>query len=193
MTPPAAPDPTSFPSTNTPGASIELLLAEYERALGYTASLWHDLSEDEVRWRPHEQSSAIGWHLGHQAAVAHFMVRNLTAAEPSPDPGLDALMDGATAEADRGHLPGTDRLATYRDAVAERLRFRIGNIAAGDVGAPAQLDVIARTLLVAVVNHEYQHAQWIGEVRTRDLGRDLPAHPRSPLLTEIDGYCVLAP
>ena len=193
MTPPAAPDPTSLPSTNTPGASIELLLAEYERALGYTASLWHDLSEDEVRWRPHEQSSAIGWHLGHQAAVAHFMVRNLTAAEPSPDPGLDALMDGATAEADRGDLPGTDRLATYRDAVAERLRFRIGNIAAGDVGAPAQLDVIARTLLVAVVNHEYQHAQWIGEVRERDLGRTLPARPTSPLLTELDGYCVLAP
>jgi len=193
MTPPAATDPTSLPSTNTPGASIDLLLAEYERALGYTASLWHDLSEDEVRWRPHEQSSAIGWHLGHQAAVAHFMVRNLTAAEPSPDPGLDALMDGATAEADRGDLPGLDRLAAYRDTVAERLRFRIGNIAAGDVGAPAQLDVIARTLLVAVVNHEYQHAQWIGEVRTRDLGRDLPTHPRSPLLTEIDGYCVLAP
>ena len=193
MTPPAATDPTSLPSTNTPGASIDLLLAEYERALGYTASLWHDLSEDEVRWRPHEQSSAIGWHLGHQAAVAHFMVRNLTAAEPSPDPGLDALMDGATAEADRGDLPELDRLAAYRDTVAERLRFRIGNIAAGDVGAPAQLDVIARTLLVAVVNHEYQHAQWIGEVRTRDLGRDLPTHPRSPLLTEIDGYCVLAP
>jgi len=27
--------------------------------------------------------------------VAHFMVRNLTAAEPSPDPDLDALMDAA--------------------------------------------------------------------------------------------------
>jgi hypothetical protein len=187
------PPTSTSSSTNTPGATIEQLLAEYERALGYTASLWHDLSEDEVRWRPHEQSSAIGWHLGHQAAVAHFMVRNLTAAEPSPDPSLDALMDGATAEADRGDLPGLDRLAGYRDAVAERLRVRIGNIARGEVGAPAQLDVIARTLLVAVVNHEYQHAQWIGEVRVRDLGRDLPAHPRSPLLTEIDGYCVLAP
>jgi len=184
---------TKPPTTNTPGAAIDELMAEYERALDYTASLWRDLTEDEVNWRPHAQSSAIGWHLGHQAAVAHFMVRNLTAAEPSPDPGLDALMDGATAEADRGDLPGLDRLAAYREAVAERLRFRIGNIARGDVGAPAQLDVIARTLLVAVVNHEYQHAQWIGEVRERDLGRDRPAHPRSPLLTEIDGYCVLAP
>ena len=28
MTPPAAPRPTSLPSTNTPGASIEVLLAE---------------------------------------------------------------------------------------------------------------------------------------------------------------------
>jgi hypothetical protein len=187
------PRTTGSSTANTPGATIDLLLAEYERALGYTASLWHDLTEDEVRWRPHERSSAIGWHLGHQAAVAHFLVRNLTAAEPSPDPGLDTLMDGATAEADRGDLPGMDRLAAYREAVAERLRVRIGNIARGDVGAPAQLDVIARTLLVAVVNHEYQHAQWIGEVRERDLGRDRPVHPRSPLLTEIDGYCVLAP
>jgi hypothetical protein len=190
--PPTRPPTGDTAAGNTPGATIELLLAEYERALGHTASLWHDLTEDEVRWRPHEQSSAIGWHLGHQSAVAHFMVRNLTAAEPSPDPGLDGLMDGATSEADRGDLPGLDRLAAYREAVADRLRFRIGNIARGDVGAPAQLDVIARTLLVAVVNHEYQHAQWIGEVRERDLGRDLPAHPRSPLLTEIDGYCVLA-
>ena len=190
---PADPPPTTPVSRNTPEATIERLLGEYERALDHTASLWHDLTEDEVRWRPHEQSSAIGWHLGHQAAVAHFMVRNLTAAEPSPDPGLDALMDGATSEADRGDLPGVDRLAAYRSAVADRLRFRIGNIARGDVGAPAQLDVIARTLLVAVVNHEYQHAQWIGEVRSRDLGHELPPHPRSPLLTEIDGYCVLAP
>ncbi len=179
--------------TNTPSATIQQLLAEYDRALDHTTSLWHDLTEEQVRWRPDEQSSAIGWHLGHQAAVAHYMVRNLTAAEPSPDPGLDALMDSATAEADRGDLPGIDRLAAYRAAVADRLRFRIGNIANGDVGAPAQLDVIGRTLVVAVVNHEYQHAQWIGEVRERDLGRALPARPSSPLLTEIDGYCVLAP
>ncbi len=179
--------------TNIPSTTIEQLLAEYDRALDHTASLWQDLTEDQVRWRPHEQSSAIGWHLGHQAAVAHYMVRNLTAAEPSPDPGLDALMDGATAEADRGDLPGIDRLAAYRSAVADRLRFRIGNIVRGDVGAPAQLGVIARTLLVAVINHEYQHAQWIGEVRERDLGRELPPRPRSPLLTDIDGYCVLAP
>lgn len=178
--------------SNIPRSTIDELLAEYERAIDHTASLWTDLSDEEVRWRPHEFSSAIGWHLGHQAAVAHFMIRNLTAAEPSPDPELDALMDAATAEPNRGVLPGPDRLAAYRDNVADRVRFRIGNIARGDVGAPAQLDVIARTLLVAVVNHEYQHAQWIGEVRERDLGRSRPAHPQSPLLTVIDGYCVLA-
>lgn len=178
--------------SNTPSATIAQLLGEYERSLDHTASLWSDLSEEEVRWRPHEEFSAIGWHLGHQAAIAHFMVRNLTAAEPSPDPELDALMDSATAEAERGDLPTIERLGAYRNAVADRVRFRIGNIASGDVGAPAQLDVIARTLLVAVVNHEYQHSQWIGEVRQRDLGHETPAHPTSPLLTEIDGYCVLA-
>ncbi len=178
--------------SNTPASTIAQLLGEYERSLDHTAALWHDLTDEEVRWRPHDDFSAIGWHLGHQAAVAHFMVRNLTAAEPSPDPELDALMDGATAEPDRGDLPSVERLGAYRDAVADRVRFRIGNIAGGDVGAPAQLDVIARTLLVAVINHEYQHSQWIGEVRQRDLGHATPAHPTSPLLTEIDGYCILA-
>lgn len=178
--------------SNTPTTTIPRLLDEYERALEHTASLWTDLTPDEVHWRPHADFSAIGWHLGHQAAVAHFMVRNLTAAEPSPDPELDVLMDGATAEPDRGELPTIERLSAYRDAVADRVRFRIGNIADGDVGAPSQLDVIARTLLVAVVNHEYQHSQWIGEVRSRDLGHAPVTHPTSPLLTEIDGYCVLA-
>lgn len=178
---------------NTPTATIAQLLGEFERAIEHTDRLWRDLTHEEVQWRPHEESSAIGWHLGHQAAVAHFMVRNLTAAEPSPDPELDGLMDGATAERDRGNLPSLERLGAYRNAVADRLRFRIGNIASGDVGAPAQLDVVARTLLVAVVNHEYQHSQWIGEVRERDLGHERLSHPTSPLLTEIDGYCILAP
>jgi len=176
---------------NTPDATIARLLDEYERSLDHTEQLWSGLTEEELHWRPHEHSSAIGWHLGHQAAVAHFMVRNLTAAEPSPDPELDAMMDGATAEPDRGRLPGSARLRAYRDNVAERLRVRIGDIASGDVGAPAQLDVIARTLLVAVVNHEYQHAKWIGEVREQDLGHTPVTPPTSPLLTTIDGYCVL--
>ncbi len=174
-----------------PAAPIPELLDEYERALDHTAALWLDLSEDEIHWRPGPNASAIGWHLGHQAAVAHFMVRNLTAAEPSPDPELDGLMDSATPEPERGALPGIERLTRYRDAVAERLRIRIGDIATGNVGAPNQLDAVARTLLVAVVNHEYQHAQWIGEVRERDLGHALPNRPASPRLTEIDGYCVL--
>lgn len=177
--------------STTASAPIDDLVDEYERALDYTDSLWLDLPSDEVHWRPHEQFSGIGWHLGHQAAVAHFMVRNLTAAEPSPDPELDALMDSSTPEPERDPLPSVERLAAFRSAVADRLRYRIGSIASGDVGAPRQLDVIARTLLVAVVNHEYQHSQWIGEVRHESLGHDLPIRPTSPLLSEIDGYLVL--
>jgi hypothetical protein len=71
---------------------LQALLREYDRARAYTDELWKDLTPEEVTWRPHENSSAIGWHLGHQAHVAHFMIRNLTAAEPSPDPELDALL-----------------------------------------------------------------------------------------------------
>ena len=142
-------------------------------------SLWRDLTPLEVTWRAGDDASAIGWHLGHQAAVAHYMVRNLTAAEPSPDPELDALMDSATAERDRGDLPKVDRIGDYRDAVAERVRFHINNIDSGNVGAPTQLRVIANTLMTAVINHEYQHSKWIGEVRSEQLGHDLPEVPSS--------------
>ncbi len=172
---------------------LEPLLAEYERALRYTSDLVDDLSPDEIAWRPHHESSAIGWHLGHQAAVAHYLVRNLTAAEPEIDPDLDRLMDSATPERQRGDLPEVERILTYRSAVADRLRYRIGAIDSGAVGAPNQLRLIAATLLTAVINHEYQHDKWIGEVRVEAHGRSLPPEPSSDRLTVVDGYVVLAP
>jgi hypothetical protein len=175
----------------SPAPSIAELLAEYDRAVAYTDTLWRDLTPDEVRWRPNENSSGIGWHLGHQATVAHFMVRNLTAAEPSPDSELEAMMDSATPEFTRGNLPDLARLAEFRATVAERVRARTGSIAAGEVGAPAQMTIIARTLLTAVINHEYQHDQWIGEVRSRDLGHALPEAPVSDRVVRLDGYLVL--
>ncbi len=171
--------------------TISQLLGAYDTALAYTDALWNDLSLEQVQWRESDHASAIGWHLGHQAAVAHFMVRNLTAAEPLIDPPLDALMDSATPEPDRGELPDLDRLRTYRTTVAERVHLRIGTIDAGRVGAPAQLRVIAETLLVALVNHEYQHSKWIGEVRSEVHGKALPPQPDSPLLTELDGYLII--
>jgi hypothetical protein len=169
------------------------LLREYDRARAYTDQLWKDLTPDEVTWRPHEQSSAIGWHLGHQAHVAHFMIRNLTAAEPSPDPALDGLMDSANPEEFRGALPTVQRLTVFRDTVAERVHARIGDIAAGRVGAPTQLTIVATHLLTALVNHEYQHDQWIGEVRKENLGHALPPDPEADRLSRVDGYLVLGP
>ncbi|MEV0423259.1 DinB family protein [Streptosporangium canum] len=77
---------------------IPHLLAEYDRAGAYTDELWRDLTAEELHWRPEQDFSPIGWHLGHQAHVAHFMIRNLTAAEPSPAPDLDDLMDSANFE-----------------------------------------------------------------------------------------------
>ena len=94
--------------------SIAELLVEHDRAVAYTDELWADLTQDEVHWRPSPNSSAIGWHLGHQAAVSHYMVRNLTAAEPPIDDALDRLMDSATSEPDRGDLPDLARLRGYR-------------------------------------------------------------------------------
>jgi DinB superfamily len=170
---------------------ISELLVEYERALTYTDSLWRDLSADEVDWRPNERSSAIGWHLVHQPAVAHYMVRNLTAAELPLDPDLEVLADSATPEAQRTGLPGVERIAEFRDAVAERVRFRLGAIVEGSVGAPAQLTIIGTTLLTAIVNHEYQHSTWIAEVRSDDFGHPQLPTPESSHLVLVDGYPVV--
>lgn len=168
------------------------LLDEYDRALAHTESLYADLTDAQVGWRAGEQASGIGWHLGHQAAVAHYLVRNLTAAEPLIDPELDALMDSATPEPERGDLPGLDRLVAYRTTVAGRVHRTIGRIDAGDVGAPTQLRHVAITLMTAVINHEYQHAQWIAEVRHDVHGLALPEPPTSPWLTTLDGYTVIS-
>ena len=167
------------------------LLREYDRARAYTNQLWTDLNADEVAWRPHDNSSAIGWHLGHQAHVAHFMIRNLTAAEPSPDPELDPVMDSANPEPNRGRLPDLARLAAYRSNVADSVHNQITAISDGRVGAPHQLTIVAKTLLTALINHEYQHDRWIGEVRSTNLGHPLPDRPQSDLITELDGYLVL--
>ena len=85
--------------------TLSELLTEYDRALRFTAMLTDGLDDDQVAWRPHEQFSPIGWHLAHQAAVAHFMLRNLTAAAPRLDPELEALADSATPETERAPLP----------------------------------------------------------------------------------------
>lgn len=171
--------------------SIAELLDEYATAIAYTDSLWRDMPQEETHWRPVPDSSAIGWHLGHQAAVAHYMVRNLTYAERSPDPGLDSIMDGATEERQRGDLPDLDRIDTYRRNVAERVRVLTGNIDAGKVGAPTQLRRIAEGMLTAIINHEYQHSKWIGEVRSEQFGRALPEVPTSDNLIDLDGYVIL--
>jgi len=172
-------------------ATLTDLLAEYDRALGHTDRMWSDLTPGQVYWRASEEASGIGWHLGHQAAVAHFMVRNLTAAEAPVDAELDRLMDSATPEADRGSLPELDRLRRYRETVADRVRFRIGEIDAGRVGAPDQLRIVATSLMLAVVNHEYQHTQWIGETRLHVHGLALPAAPVSDRISVVDGYLVV--
>src|SRR5262249_39245249 len=57
--------------------NLEMLRDEYDRARRYTQSLYADLPEADVQWRPAPKSSGISWHLGHQAVVNHFLLRNL--------------------------------------------------------------------------------------------------------------------
>jgi hypothetical protein len=171
--------------------NLRCLLAEFDRALCYTEDLQRGLTAEQIVWRPEIVSSAIGWHLGHQAAVAHYMVRNLIAAEPRIDPDLDALMDSATPERDRGDLPSLERILEFREAVAERVHDRVVRIDEGAAEASSQLRVIASTLLVALINHEYQHDKWIGEVRADVFGLETPPPTTSDRVTMIDGYAVV--
>ena len=99
---------------------LATLREEYDLALRYTRSLYEDLPEPDVQWRPTQKSSAIAWHLGHQAAVNHFLLRNLFDAEASIEPRFDALFDAANPEENRGDLPVLDDIVAYRQAVAAR-------------------------------------------------------------------------
>lgn len=176
----------SIPSST----AIRALLHEFVVARAYSEALIAPLDPDQIAWRPHEHSSAIGWHLGHQAAVAHYLVRNLTAAEPSIDPELDRLFDSATPEPQRGDLPPLDATLDYRIRSAQFVDRAIGRIVDGDVGAPEQLRLIADGVMRAVIHHEYQHATWIREVRDNFTDVASPT-PDSGRLRMIEGYHVL--
>ena len=45
--------------------------------------------------------------------------------------------------------------------------------------------------MVALINHEYQHSQWIGETRATVHGLALPDDPVSDRVSRIDGYLVV--
>ena len=109
---------------------VAALLREYDRARAYTDELWKDLSptSDLATQRELQRHRLAPRPPAH---VAHFMIRNLIAAEPSPAPELDALMDSARREKFRGALPTIERLTEFRDTVAERVHARINDIAAG--------------------------------------------------------------
>jgi hypothetical protein len=100
-------------------------------------------------------------------------------------------MDSANPEPERTGLPSVERLTTFRSAVADRVRARVKAVDAGQVGSPDQLRTVAQTLLIALINHEYQHDQWVAEVRARDLGHALPDDPETARLTRVDGYLML--
>ena len=171
--------------------SLADLLDEHHRAQAYSLALTNDLDPRQIAWRPDDNSSAIGWHLGHQAAVNHYMVRNLTAAEVTFDAAFDKIFDSATAEPHRGDLPSVADIAAYRQAIADSTNAVMARIANGDVGAPAQLQRIAERLMCAVIDHEYQHAKWISEVRSTFIETPAPA-PTSNRLVDIDGFWMIA-
>lgn len=172
--------------------SLRSLVDEYTSAQAFTLALIDGLEPDQVFWRPNENSSAIGWHLGHQGAVNHYMVRNLTAAEVTFDADFDRVFDSATPEPARGELPSLDDVLSYRNAIAQSTTSVIDRIDDGQVNAPAQLRVIAEGLMLAVINHEYQHSQWISEVRSELSDLPIPT-PASQLLTRIDNYWMVRP
>jgi hypothetical protein len=143
-----------------------------------------------VQWRPTPQSSGIAWHLGHQAAVNHFLMRNLLAAEPSLNPQFDAVFDAATPEAQRGNLPPLAAILAYREGVASRTHAHLEALLAGRRPAAQQAAHAIVPILISLINHEYQHDCWVREVRTT-LGRDQPDTVFSQRLHQVDGYWIL--
>lgn len=168
------------------------LREEYDLARLYTQCLYEDLSEPDVQWRPKPKSSAIAWHLGHQAAVNHFLLRNLFDAEPSINPRFDALFDAANPEENRGSLPPLADIVAYREAAAARTHARLEELRSGQRVAPSQALHTLRTLLMNLINHEYQHDCWIGEMR-QALGHSVPAAAPSQRARLVDGYWMLPP
>jgi DinB superfamily len=169
---------------------VDAVVEEYDLARAYTGSLHADLAAADIAWRPCADSSGIGWHLGHQAAVNHFLIRNLLSAEPSLDPALDALFDAATPERDRGVLPPIAVITRYREAVAAATHAVIDRVLGGRVGAPTQLRHILARVLTDAINHEYQHDTWICEVR-EVIGRPVAPPPASVNVTLVEGYWLL--
>ena len=174
----------------TAQTSLADLIEEHRLAQAYSTSLVADLGAEQIAWRPNENSSAIGWHLGHQGAVNHYMVRNLTAAEVTFDEAFDKIFDSATPEPYRGELPSLDEIVGYRQAIADSTAAVIARIGNGDVGAPTQLERVAQRLMCSVIDHEYQHAKWIEEVRNSLVDTAAPKPPSSRLVA-VDGYWMI--
>ena len=171
--------------------NLETLREEYDLARRYTESLYADLSQAEMQWRPEPKSSSIAWHLGHQAAVTHLLLRNLIAGEPSFNPQFDTFFDAANPQEERGQLPEIDEIIAYRDAVAARTHSHLASVLDPnrDVAhdATQQVSRIIAPIVVSLINHEYQHDCWIREMRDL-LGRSQPDHVLSGQVRLIDGY-----
>jgi len=170
--------------------NLEMLRDEYDQARRYTHSLYADLSEADVQWRPEPKSSGIGWHLGHQAAINHFLLRNLLAAESSLNPQFDALFDASTPEELRGQLPSLSAIVAYREEVARRTHAHMHTLLGGTRPAAQQGMHAMGPLLVSLINHEYQHDCWVRQVRAL-LGHNTPDRVFSRRVRQMDGYWVL--
>ncbi|GIX49281.1 MAG: hypothetical protein KatS3mg131_3492 [Candidatus Tectimicrobiota bacterium] len=169
---------------------LETLRHEYDLARRYTECLYADLREAEVQWRPAPKSSAIAWHLGHQAAVNHYLLRNLVDAEPSLNPRFDAFFDAANPEETRGDTPPLVEIIAYREAVAQRTHAHLKALCSGRQPAAPRAQVIV-PILVSLINHEYQHDCWIQEMRQRLGHPPIEAAP-SLRVRQCQGYWVLA-
>jgi hypothetical protein len=141
---------------------------------------------EEVSWRPTPDSSAIGWHLGRARRSLHAG----TSAPPTSPGPAHALMDSASLNP-AAETCQLDQLAAFRRGRSTRIhalddchrRSRCRR-------TPRSNRTVGRHLLTLLINHEYQHDRWIGEVRS-DLPRTA-AGPSGACLTLVDNYLTLA-
>ncbi len=170
---------------------LATLRDEYYLARRYTQSLYEDLSDFEVYWRPASKCSSIAWHLGHQAMVTHLLLRNLIAGEPSDNPQFDLLFDAARPQEQRGDLPALADIVAYRETMAARTHAHLATVLEGNRtvahDAAQQVARILVPIVMSLINHEYQHDCWIREMRA-GLKRDKPDAILSQRVVQRDGY-----
>lgn len=120
------------------------------------------LTDEQIWWRPNEQSNSIGNIVLHLAgSLNHFLSRNIG--------GIDYTRDRAAEFAERRTIPKAELLAVFDDMVAraERTFASLAPERLGDPSPEPKMHTVVLQDLVNVLAHVANHAGqivWIAKM-----------------------------